>query len=71
MSTLHYTNGFLCNSPENTLQPYHRIQNMYAKLILSRSKYDSSLSSLKEQHWLQIQATVDYESLEPTSKFKI
>ena len=61
MSHLDYANGLLCNSPKNTTQPYQRIQNMRAKLILSRSKYDSSSDALKELHWLPVQARVDYK----------
>ena len=63
MPHLDYANGLLCSSPKNTMQPYRRIQNMCAKLILSRSKYDSSSDALKELHWLPIQGRVDYKIL--------
>ena len=63
ISHLDYANGLLCNSPKSTIQTYQRIQNMCAKLILSRSKYDSSTEALKELHWLPIQARVDYKIL--------
>ena len=63
MSHLDYANGLLCNSPKNTTQPFQRIQNMCAKLILPRSKYDSSSDVLKELHLLSVQARIDYTIL--------
>ena len=47
-------NWLLCYSPKNTIQPYQRIQNMCAKLILARSKYNSSPDAPKELHWLPV-----------------
>ena len=43
--------------------PYQRIQNMCAKLLLSRSIYGSSSDVLKELHFLPVQARVDHKIL--------
>ena len=54
MSHLDYGNSLLVGVPKCTIKPMQRIQNMCAKLILERSKYDSSLCALKELHRLPI-----------------
>ena len=42
MSQLDYLNAVLYGIPNKTLNKYQRIQNMCAKLVLGKSKYDSS-----------------------------
>ena len=54
MSHLDYLNAVLYGIPNKTLNKYQRIQNMCAKLALGKSKYDSSIESLKTLHWLPI-----------------
>ena len=52
MSHLDYSNAVLYGMPNKTPNKYQRIQNMCAKLVLGKSKYDSSTESLKALHWL-------------------
>ena len=54
MSHLDYSNAVFVDLPAVTLYPAQRIQNMAAKLILNKSKFDSSTEALHELHWLPI-----------------
>ena len=63
MSHLDYANALLCNAPKTTIQPFQRIQNMCAKLVLKQSKYSSSRKALIDLHWLPIQARVEFKVL--------
>ncbi|KAJ8039461.1 hypothetical protein HOLleu_17189 [Holothuria leucospilota] len=58
-----YCNGLFFNLPESTLHPLQRIQNLTAKLILGRSKFDSASEALKELHILPIKARIEYKIL--------
>ena len=46
MSHLDYSNSVLIGCPDVVIKKYQHIQNMCAKLVLSRSKYSSSSQSL-------------------------
>ena len=61
MSHLDYTNALLCSAPKTTIQTFQRIQNMCAKLVHKRSKYESSQKALR--HWLPIQARIEFKIL--------
>ena len=63
MSHLDYSNSLLIGVPKCTIKPMQRIQNMCAKLILERSKYDSSICALKELHWLPIYKRIEFKIL--------
>ena len=63
MSHLDYPNGLHCNAPKVTIQPFQRIQNMCSKLVLKRSKYESSQEALRDLHWLPIQARIEFKIL--------
>jgi len=45
------------------LQKFQRIQNMCAKLVLQRGKYDGYKDSLFELHWLPIKARINFKIL--------
>ena len=45
-----------------------KVQNMVAKLVLNRDKWSSSKKSLKQLHWLPIQAWIDFKILVLTHK---
>ena len=45
-----------------------KVQNMAAKLVLNRNKWSSSKESLKQSHWLPIQAWIDFKILVLTHK---
>ena len=60
-SHLDYSNVVLYGIPNKTLNKYQRIQNMCAKLVLGKSKYDSSSESLKALHWLPIWQWIEFK----------
>ena len=45
-----------------------KVQNMAAKLVLNRDKWSSSKESLKQLHWLPIEAQIDFKILVLTQK---
>ena len=61
MSHLDYTNSILAGSPASLIYKYQRIQSMCAKLVLSRSRLDSSRQSLKDLHWLPIVLRIKFK----------
>ena len=63
MSHLDYSNAVLYGIPNKTLNKYQRIQNMCVKLVLGKSKYDSSTESLKALHWLPIWQWIEFKIL--------
>jgi len=63
ISHLDYSNAILFGLSESGLQKLQRIQNMCAKLVLQRGKYDSSKDYLFELHWLPIKATINFKIL--------
>ena len=68
ISHLDYSNAVLYGIPNKTLNKYHRIQSMCAKLVLGKSKYDSSTESLKALYWLPIQQQIEFKILTMTHK---
>ena len=68
ISHLDYSNAVLYGIPNKTHNKYQRIQNMGAKLVLGKSKYDSSTESLKALHWLPIQQHIEFKILTITHK---
>ena len=40
-----------------------RVQNAAAKMVLLKTKYDSSMDALKRLHWLPIRYCVDHKML--------
>ena len=69
---MHVTSGlFKFSTVWHTQQDphkYQRIQNMCAKLVLGKSKYDSSTESLKALHWVPIQQLIEFKILTLTHK---
>ena len=65
---LDYANAILYGLPKSTPGKYQTIQNMCAKLVLSRKKYSNSSLALKKSHWLPIEQRIEYKIL--TSTFK-
>lgn len=63
ISHLDYCNIILYGVSHSELSKFQRIQNMCAKLILNRSKYDSSKQSLFDLHWLPIKARITFKVL--------
>ena len=55
ISHLDYSNALLYGITKKLLQKYQRIQNMCAKWVLNKCKYDSATECLKQLHWLPIE----------------
>jgi hypothetical protein len=52
ISHLNYCNAILHGVAQSEIGKMHRIQNMSAKLVLNRKKFDSSGEALCDIHWL-------------------
>ena len=50
ISHLDYTNSLLGGLPQVSLNQLQRVQNMAAKIVLNKSKYDSPTRCLEELH---------------------
>ena len=61
MSHIDYGNCLLMGVPDITIKPYQRLQNMCAKLVLQKSKYDSATEALQRLHWLPIRARIEFK----------
>jgi len=65
LSHLDYCNLILYGVAECEINKMQRIQNMCAKLVLQRSKFDSSKQALYELHWLPIKARIVFTKHSP------
>ena len=61
MSHIDYGNCLLMGVPDITIKLYQRLQNMCAKLVLQKSKYDSATEALQRLHWLPIRARIEFK----------
>ena len=61
ISHLDYANGLLGGLPKCTIDQLQRVQNITAKIVLGKGKYDSSTRCLGELHWLPIQHRVEFK----------
>ena len=68
LSHLDYANPIFVGIPKRNIQRLQKVQNMAAKLVLNRDKWSSSKESLKQLHWLRIQAWIDFKILVLTHK---
>ena len=66
MSHLDYNNSLLYGLPEIDIKKLQRIQNMCAKLVLGKAKFESSKECLCELHWLPIRARIEHKILSLT-----
>ena len=58
ISHLDYANALLYGMTKKLKSKYQRIQNMCAKLVLNKKKYDSATKCLQELHWLPIKQRI-------------
>jgi len=63
ISHLDYCNLILYGTAQCEINKMQRIQNMCAKLVLGRQKYDSSKDALYELHWLPVKARITFKLL--------
>ena len=63
MSQLDYANAIFINLPNNSIHPMQRIQNQAAKLIMNRDRFESSVSTMRQLHWLPIGFRCKYKVL--------
>ena len=61
ISHLNYTNALLGGLPKCSIDQLQRVQNIAAKIVLGKGRYDSSTRSLAELHWLQIQQRIEFK----------
>ena len=61
MSHLDYGNSLLTGLPNCNIAKYQRIQNLVAKLVLKKSKYDSQTDAFKSLHWLPIKERIIFK----------
>ena len=60
---LDYGNGLLIGAMDMIIRKYQQIQNIATKLILNRSKTDSTTRACYELHWLPIRVRIEYKIL--------
>ncbi len=63
VSHLDYCNVLLFGVAQCDLNKMQRIQNMCAKLVLNRNKYDSSKQALFNLHWLPVKTRIEFKLL--------
>ncbi|KAK3101096.1 hypothetical protein FSP39_000910 [Pinctada imbricata] len=63
ISHLDYCNVILYGIAQSEINKMQRIQNMCAKLVLNRRKFDSSSEALYDLHWLPIKARITFKIL--------
>ena len=68
ISHLDYANALLYGMTKKLKSKYQRIQNMCAKLVLNKKKYDSATKCLQELHWLPIKQRIQHKILLMTHK---
>ena len=56
MLHLDYSNSILAALPDFTINQIQHIQHYGAKLVLGKTKYDSSTAALLELHWLPVRS---------------
>ena len=58
----------LYGTAKKVLNKYQTLQNMCAKLVLGKSKYDSGSQTLQQLHWLLVQERIHHKILTLTHK---
>ena len=68
MSHLDYCNSILADLLDVDIRKFQRIQNICAKVMLGRTKYDSNTQCLNELHWLPVRKWIQFKILTLTYK---
>ena len=61
VSHLDYCNAVLYGLPDITINRMQRVQNMCARLVLRRTKWDSAKACLAKLHWLPIRQCITFK----------
>ena len=61
VSHLDYCNAVLYGLPDVTISRMQKVQNMCARLVLRRSKWDSAKACLAKLHWLPIRQRIIFK----------
>ena len=61
LTVSHYGNVILSSCPNVTIHLLQKVQNMAARIILSKKIRDSATQCLKSLHWFPIQYRIDYK----------
>ena len=61
ISHLDYANALPGGLPKCSIDQLQRVQNIAAKIVLGKGRYDSSTRSLAELHWLPIQQRIEFK----------
>ena len=61
LSHLDYTNILYYGLPDCDIKKLQRVQNMAAKLVLKKGKYESATKCLKTLHWLPIKSRIIFK----------
>ena len=62
-SHLDFCNSVLFGLPKSSIKKLQRVQNIVVKLVLNRTKHESSTESRKQLHWLPIAARIEFKLL--------
>ena len=62
-SHLDYANALYIGLPDCDLAKLQHVQNVVAKLVLNKSKYDNATQAFKELHWLPIKFRIIHKIL--------
>jgi hypothetical protein len=63
ISHLDYANCLLANITKKQISKLQRVQNMAAKTVLNRSKYESATKARYDLHWLPIPERIEFKIL--------
>ena len=63
ISHLDYANAILLGLPDTTINHMQRVQNLAAKVVLGRSKYDSTTKALEQLHWIPIKSRIEIKTI--------
>ena len=61
MTHLGYANSILTGLPKASIHQLLRVQNMAAKIVLQRNKFESSSKFLEGLHWLPIHYQINFK----------
>ena len=67
-SRLDFNNGILFGLPDKSLEPLQRVQNMAARMVCRRKKFDRITPILQELHWLPVKLRIKYKLLSVVHK---